>query len=147
MLQEGNAAGAIQILARATQGSKNQSNDLATTFRLQMLLGSAYAQMGQADQAALAYEQAAELEPENPAPTLAAAQAWSAAQRTDLAIQRCRYLRHPSHKVKVAVEPACKEVVRLNQVLGGLVGVYFAVSMVRQVHSCVFTRCACADAE
>lgn len=76
-----------QALASKQAGAESLAR-AGETSQIQARLGYCYQVIGQWDQAALAYQRAADLMPRDPTPRLAAAAAWEAAGRFDEAVRR-----------------------------------------------------------
>jgi tetratricopeptide (TPR) repeat protein len=79
--------GAAVWLERAAHGQRSVESEARQTVEASLLLGGVQSRLGQWDEAALAYEQAARLAPRMPQAYLGAATAWLSADRPDRTIQ------------------------------------------------------------
>jgi tetratricopeptide (TPR) repeat protein len=89
LIKKGDTRTAIPLLRRVAGGASDASSGLRVAYQASMLLGGIYAGWGQWDQAATAYEQAANDQPGLAEPRLAAASAWLSANRPEAAAADC----------------------------------------------------------
>jgi tetratricopeptide (TPR) repeat protein len=81
---------AIDLLREVAVDSTSSRFDVSESFRAWLLLGTAYGDLGQWDQAARSYEQAATLQPTDVRPRLSAGQAWLMAGQPEEAVQQSK---------------------------------------------------------
>ena len=105
LVAKGRYIEAIPMLRRVAASHQASAAEIKRSLQAWMLLGRSYAMLGQWDQAATAFDQAASLISSSPEPLLAAASAWASAGRPDAAEQRYRQALalQPSAKIRLAL--------------------------------------------
>lgn len=90
LMSKGRYLEAVNVLRRVAVGQGTTAVEIAQSMQAWLWLGRTYAALGQWDQAAIAFERAAVLEPKAVSPHLGAARAWAAANRSDAAERHYR---------------------------------------------------------
>ncbi len=105
LVAKGRYLEAVPVLRRVAAGHQTSAPEVARNWQAWILLGRSYAKLGQWDQAAIAFDEAAALNPNAPEPLLEAAASWMSAGRPDAAEQRYRQalVLDPSAQARLAL--------------------------------------------